>query len=86
MTTNEILTNLENLQKDYQDFYDEVWQDPEHYSIVAKSLKNAIDIIHKYQKILEIIDRWKVDTWTDGISYDCMVEISEVVENGDNNK
>ena len=42
----------------------------------------AIDTMRKYQKIVEIVSAWKVDTWTDGTSYDCMVQISEVVDDG----
>lgn len=42
----------------------------------------ALDIIDKYQKIEEIVKSWKSDTWTDGVSYDCMVKISEVLEDG----
>ena len=44
----------------------------------------AMDIMRKYQKICEIVDKWKVDTWTDGVSYDCMVKLKEVVEDGNN--
>jgi hypothetical protein len=42
----------------------------------------ALDIIDKYQKIQEIVKSWETDSWTDGISYDCMVKISEVLEDG----
>lgn len=55
MTIDEALTNLESLQKDYQAFYNAVWQDPEYYSINAESLKIAIDIMRKYQKIQKIV-------------------------------
>lgn len=54
LTIDEALTNLEGLQKDYQDFHDEVWKDPETYSINAESLKIAIDTMHKYQEIRKI--------------------------------
>ena len=40
----------------------------------------AIDTMRKYQKIQEIVARWKVDTWTDGVSYDCMAQINEVID------
>lgn len=39
--------------------------------------KVAIDTISECKKIIEA---WKADTLTDGVSYDCMVKISEVVE------
>ena len=55
MTIKESLTNLEELQKDYQQFYDDVWQDPESYSIIAESLKVAINVMNKYQKIEKIL-------------------------------
>lgn len=31
-------------------------------------------------KIREIVDEWQSDTWTDNISYECMVKIAELVE------
>ena len=42
----------------------------------------ALNTMRKYQKIREIVKSWKFDTWTDGVSYDCMVKISEVLEDG----
>lgn len=42
----------------------------------------ALHIIDKYQQIQEIVKSWKSDTWNDGVSYDCMVKISEVLEDG----
>lgn len=30
-------------------------------------------------KIREIVDEWRSDTWTDNLSYECMVKIAEVV-------
>lgn len=51
MTIDESLANIKELQKDYQQFYNDVWQDPESYSIIAESLKVAIDVMNKYQKI-----------------------------------
>lgn len=46
---------------------------------ICISLSEAIDTMRKYQKIQEIVKSWKSDTWTDGVSYDCMVKISEEV-------
>lgn len=37
-------------------------------------LKNVIN------KIREIIDEWKADTWTDNLSYECMVKIAELFD------
>lgn len=50
--------------------------------ITTNSLDVVIAIMHNYQKIQEIIEAWKADTWTDGVSYDCMVKINEVLEDG----
>ena len=46
------------------------------------ALEHAINNLHKYQKIQEIVKSWEGDTWTDGISKDCMEKISEVMEDG----
>lgn len=37
-------------------------------------LKDAIN------KIREIVDEWQSDTWTDNLSYECMVKIADLVE------
>ena len=37
-------------------------------------LKNAIN------KIKEIVDEWKADTWTDNFSHECMVKIANMIE------
>lgn len=31
-------------------------------------------------KLRRIVDEWKTDTWTDNLSYECMVKIAELVE------
>lgn len=31
-------------------------------------------------KIRTIVDEWQSDTWTDNLSYECMVKITELVE------
>lgn len=30
-------------------------------------------------KIRNIVDEWRLDTWTDNISYECMVKIAELL-------
>jgi hypothetical protein len=45
-----------------------------------EALKFAVETMRKYQKIQEIVTKWKADTWTDGVSYDCMKQITEVIE------
>ena len=56
MTIDESLSNLKELQKDYQDFHDDVWQDPESYGVIAESLRIGIDTMCKYQKIQEQVE------------------------------
>lgn len=58
MTIEESLTNLKTLQADYQQFHDDVWQDPESYGIMAESLQVAISTMSKYQKIERILN-WR---------------------------
>jgi hypothetical protein len=48
----------------------------------AAEHRQLAEWLRKYQKIAEIVTKWKTDTWTDGVSYDCMVQISEVLEDG----
>lgn len=50
-----------------------------------EALDGAIDIMRKYQKITEIVKLWESDSWTDGLSYDCMIQISEVIEDENDN-
>lgn len=55
------------------------------YDTDVEAISIAIDIIRKYQKIQQIVKLWEDDTWTDNFSYDCMVKISEVMKDGNNN-
>lgn len=48
----------------------------------ADFYKEISDTMRKYQKIQEIVKSWEKDSWTDGISEDCMEKISEVMEDG----
>lgn len=52
-----------------------------YYAIEA--LKSAITIMRKYQKIQEIVAKWKVDSWTDNLSYECMIKIAEIIDNSE---
>ena len=62
MTIDESLENLQTLQADYQQFYDDVWQDPESLGIMAESLQVAIDTMSKYQQLqVEYETRLKAD-------------------------
>lgn len=49
-----------------------------HFTI--ESLESAINIMYNYQKIQEIVAKWKVDTGTDNFSYECMSKIAEIID------
>ena len=66
MTIEEIIQELERT-KDY----------PANDPASDEALDGAIDIIHKYQKIEQI-----VKAWNDMNSFDSMLRISEVLEDG----
>lgn len=85
ITIDKSLANLKKLQGDYQQFHDDVWQDPESYGIIAESLKVAIDTMHKYQKIAEIVDKWNEGIYDDeGLSHTEVMELvsDEVYDDG----
>ena len=46
------------------------------------SLGVAIEIMRKYKKIQEIVKKWELDSWTDNLSYESMIQIREVLEDG----
>lgn len=66
----------DRIQNEYGDWFYKVTEED------FEAFRQAADTMHKYQKIKEIVKSWKTDTWTDGVSYDCMVKISEVLEDG----
>lgn len=47
--------------------------------------KVAIATMRKYQKIKEIVEKWELDSWTDNLSYESMIQIREVLEDGEVN-
>lgn len=47
---------------------------------LQESIDVAVDIMNKYQRIQEIVKAWKADV--DINSYDCMADICEVIEDG----
>jgi hypothetical protein len=50
-------------------------------SIVISQLREDRDRQEKIIKqIRAIVDEWQSDTWTDNLSYECMVKIAELVE------
>ena len=46
------------------------------------ALDVAIETMCKYQKIKEIVKKWELDSWTDNLSYESMIQIREVLEDG----
>lgn len=55
------------------------WNYPIDYQI---ALDNAIAALKQKKEIMKIVADWKADTWTDNKSYECMVRIAEVLEDG----
>lgn len=51
-----------------------------HNGSYGASINFAIDTMCKYQKIREIVEAWKADVDID--SYDCIADIYEVLEDG----
>lgn len=51
------------------------------------SLLNAIEIIKKYQKIKEIVEKWESAPvfMSDGFSFDCMREIEQLTKENNSN-
>jgi hypothetical protein len=83
MSIDESLENLKTLQIDYQQFHDDVWQDPESYGIMAESLQVAVETMQKYQKIQEIYERYQKDG--DYYHYMAWIDVMEVLEDGNDN-
>ena len=79
MMIKESLNNLIELQKDYQQFHDDVWQDPESYGIMAESLQMAISIMRKYQKIEQLIADYENEEWEQIAVY----RIREIIDGKD---
>ena len=80
ITIDDALSNLESL---YQDFHDEMWKDPEIYSIIVESLKIAVDSIHKCQRIAKAIDKveeYICDAETDTVKAQGMAQALDIFE------
>lgn len=82
ITIKESLANLKILQADYQQFHDDIWQDPESYGIIAESLRVAIDTMKKFQKIQEIVKNTQ-QLCSYGSAF---IDIREVIEDGNDNQ
>ena len=66
-------------------FYEDIANNPSLNETIKtyftiESLESAINIMCKYQKIQEIVAKWKVDSWTDNLSYECMIKIAEIID------
>lgn len=77
MTINDDIVILECIYKDYKNYRvgDRCYR-------IRAALEHTIKNLHKYQKIQEMVKSWEGDSWTDGISEDCIEKISEVMEDG----
>lgn len=77
MTINDDIVILKCIYKDYKNYRvgDRCYR-------IRAALEHTIKNLHKYQKIQEMVKSWEGDSWTDGISEDCMEKISEVMEDG----
>ena len=77
MTINDDIVILECIYEDYKDYKvgDRCYR-------IRAALEHTIKNLHKYQNMQKIIELWEGDSWTDGISEDCMEKISEVMGDG----
>lgn len=78
MTINESIRELEKARDSIEPclFMDEA---------IDQAMKTAIGIMRKYQKIEEIVKKWELDSWTDNLSYESMIQIREVLEDDNSN-
>jgi len=55
----------------------------EKFNNYIQTLNKIMDWLEQepiLDKIRAIVDEWQSDTWTDNLSYECMVKIAELVE------
>lgn len=52
-------------------------------SIASRDRQLEDDVI---KRLKAIISEWKTDTWTDNLSYECMVKISDIVAESEDKK
>jgi hypothetical protein len=50
------------------------------FDYLRKRINSLSPVKNTINKIREIVNEWKSDTWTDNLSYECMIKIAELVE------
>lgn len=50
------------------------------FDYLRKRINSLSPVKNTINKIREIVNKWKSDTWTDNLSYECMIKIAELVE------
>lgn len=85
MTINDNVDFLNEAKKLYEDIANNpsLNETIKTYFII-ESLENAVAIMRRYQKIQEIVKKWELDSWTDNLSYESMVQIRKTLEDDDN--
>ena len=78
MTREEAIERLKTDIYKYADFTENP-NENEFWMAFDMSIK-ALEQEPVLDKIREIVDEWQSDTWTDNLSYDCMIKIAELVE------
>lgn len=50
--------------------------------LTCGEVKEAVEMckVDILDKIRKIVDEWQSDSWTDNLSYECMIKIAELVE------
>lgn len=56
----------------------------EQYELICEKAEKYDRLVGVLDKIRAIVDEWQLDTWTDNLSYECMVKIAELVESQEN--
>ena len=47
---------------------------------VSEDCNNTDCLTCVLDKIREIVDEWQSDSWTDNLSYECMIKIAEIID------
>ena len=50
--------------------------------LTCGEVKEAVEMckVDILDKIREIVDEWQSDSWTDNLSYECMIKIAEILD------
>ena len=68
---------LELLNKDAEKERNENAEKAVHDNLYNKGFRDGSAVL---DKIKPIVAKWKMDTWTDNLSYECMAKIAELVD------